>query len=203
MTPTSRAQRQASESEKADNRKKAKAAFLAKVSEPCPPRPMPQQPRTQLQPAERAAECAAAASATRANRAAAVALATAEALAAAKHAAADTQSDAAQSKADTTLPKTANNLVTFFLDTLEDWIRIQTRNNQMSTVPAAKKMKTSGGPPLYSSVDLSKLTICAKPVGSEIRHATVTYGGSNRFIFRLSDATSSFRVPFGVDDGSR
>ena len=73
----------------------------------------------------------------------------------------------------------------------------------MSTAPAAKKMKTSGGPPLYSRVDLSKLTICDKPVGSEIRHATVTYGGSDRFTFQLSDATSSLRVPFGVDDGSR
>ena len=65
---------------------------------------MPQKPRTHLQSAERAAERAAAASATasaaHANRAAAVALATTDALAAAKHATADTQSDAAQSKAD-------------------------------------------------------------------------------------------------------
>ena len=65
---------------------------------------MPQKPRTHLQSAERAAERAAAASATasaaHANRAAAVALATTDALAAAKHTTADTQSGAAQPKAD-------------------------------------------------------------------------------------------------------
>ena len=71
----------------------------------------------------------------------------------------------------------------------------------MSTLtPIAKKAKVSPVTPIFTDVDLSKLTIEATPLGSEIKHATVKYDGG-RLSFQLSDATSSLRVPFGIDDG--
>ena len=73
----------------------------------------------------------------------------------------------------------------------------------MSTTHIAKRLKTSAAPLLYSNVDLSRLSIGANPVGNEIKHATVTYNGSERLSFQLCGATDSLRAPFGVDDGSK
>ena len=72
-----------------------------------------------------------------------------------------------------------------------------------SDTPAAKKLKTTGTP-LYSDLDLSKLTFDSKPQGSnDINHASVKYDGT-RLAFQLADVNvSSLRVPFGVDDGSK
>ena len=44
------------------------------------------------------------------------------------------------------------------------------------------------------------LTIDGTPQGTEIKHATVKYGGE-RLTFQLSDAATSLRAPFGLDDG--
>ena len=47
-----------------------------------------------------------------------------------------------------------------------------------SDAPAAKKLKTTGTP-LYSDLDLSKLTFDSKPQGSnDINHASVKYDGT-------------------------
>ena len=70
----------------------------------------------------------------------------------------------------------------------------------MSTGPAAKKAKVTPATPIFTDLNLSKLTIEATPHDSEIKHATVKYDGE-RLSFQLSNATSSLRVPFGVDDG--
>jgi hypothetical protein len=72
-----------------------------------------------------------------------------------------------------------------------------------SHAPVAKKLKPTGTP-LYSELDLSKLTIDAKPQGSnEIQHASVKYDGL-RLAFQFEDVnTGSLRVPFGIDDGSK
>ena len=69
---------------------------------------------------------------------------------------------------------------------------------------AAKRQCKHTGPPLYSDLDLSKLTIDAKPLGSnEIQHASVKYDGM-RLAVQLEDVNSgSLRVPFGIDDGSK
>ena len=80
----------------------------------------------------------------------------------------------------------------------------------MSAAPAAKKLKTTavpasggGGTPLYSDLNLSKLTFDATPQGSEIKHASVKYDGQ-RLCFQIEDvSTGSLRAPFGVDDGSK
>ena len=73
-----------------------------------------------------------------------------------------------------------------------------------SHAPAAKKLKPTGTP-LYSELDLSKLTIDPKPQGSnnEIQHVSVKYDGL-RLAFQFEDInTGSLRVPFGIDDGSK
>ena len=68
---------------------------------------------------------------------------------------------------------------------------------------AAKKPKTTpAGTPIFSDLDLARLTIDGTPQGMEIKHATVKYGGE-RLVFQLSDAATSLRAPFGVDDGSK
>ena len=82
----------------------------------------------------------------------------------------------------------------------------------MSAAPAAKKLKTAagaapasggGGTPLYSVLDLSKLTFDATPQGTEIKYASVKYDGQ-RLAFQLEDvSTGSLRAPFGIDDGSK
>jgi hypothetical protein len=46
------------------------------------------------------------------------------------------------------------------------------------------------------------LSIDATPQGTEIKHATVRYGGG-RLTFQLSEAATSLRAPFGLDDGSK
>ena len=71
------------------------------------------------------------------------------------------------------------------------------------TSHASKKAKTTPkGTPLWSDIDLSKLTIDTTPQGAEIKHATVKYDGG-RPTFQLEAATGSLRCPFGVDDGSK
>ena len=71
-----------------------------------------------------------------------------------------------------------------------------------SDAPAAKKLKPTGTP-LYSGLDLSKLTFDAKPQGNEIQHASAKYDGL-RLTFQLEDVNAgSLRVPFGIDDGSK
>ena len=76
----------------------------------------------------------------------------------------------------------------------------------MSSDPSAsptKKIKTTqAGTPIFSDLDLARLTIDATPQGAEIKHATVKYGGE-RLAFQLSDAATSLRAPFGLDDGSK
>ena len=43
---------------------------------------------------------------------------------------------------------------------------------------AAKKPKTTpAGTPIFSDLDLARLTIGGTPQGTEIKHATVKYGG--------------------------
>jgi hypothetical protein len=72
-----------------------------------------------------------------------------------------------------------------------------------SDSPPTKKPKTTqAGTPVFSDLDLSQLSIDATPQGAEIKHATVKYGGG-RFTFQLSDAATSLRAPFGLDDGSK
>lgn len=71
-----------------------------------------------------------------------------------------------------------------------------------SDAPAAKKLKPTGTP-LYSDLDLAKLTFDAKLQGSEIQHASAKYDGL-RLAFQLEDVnTGSLRMPFGLDDGSK
>ena len=66
-----------------------------------------------------------------------------------------------------------------------------------------KKIKTApAGPPVFSDLDLDRMTIDATPQGAEIKHATVKYGGA-RLTFQLTDAANSLRAPFGLDDGSK
>ena len=66
-----------------------------------------------------------------------------------------------------------------------------------------KKIKTApAGPPIFSDLDLDRMTIDGTPQGAEIKHATVTYGGE-RLTFQLTDAANSLRAPFGLDDGSK
>lgn len=74
-----------------------------------------------------------------------------------------------------------------------------------SIAPAAKKLKPTparAGAPLYSDVNISKLTVDPIPQGQDIKHATVKYEG-DRLAFQLEAATGSLRTPFGVDDGSK
>ena len=70
--------------------------------------------------------------------------------------------------------------------------------------PTAKKQKTTNdeAPPLYKDVDPTQLVICAKPIGNDIKNATVTHEGK-RLTFQLTKADSSVRCPFGVNDGSK
>ena len=72
-----------------------------------------------------------------------------------------------------------------------------------SDAPATKKLKPTGTP-LYSDLDLSKLTFDSKVQGSnEIQHAGAKYDGV-RLAFQLEDVTTgSIRTPFGIDDGSK
>ena len=74
----------------------------------------------------------------------------------------------------------------------------------MSDSPAAKKPKTTPtGTPLYSDLELSKLTIDAIPQGAnETKFATVKYNEA-RLVFQLAGATEPMRAPFGIDDGSK
>ena len=66
-----------------------------------------------------------------------------------------------------------------------------------------KKIKTAPtGTPIFSDLDLARLTIDGTPQGAEIKHATVKYGGE-RLTFQLTDAANSLRAPFGLDDGSK
>ena len=66
-----------------------------------------------------------------------------------------------------------------------------------------KKIKTApAGTPIFSDLDLARLTIDATPQGAEIKHATVKYGGE-RLAFQLSNPETSLRAPFGLDDGSK
>ena len=56
-----------------------------------------------------------------------------------------------------------------------------------------KKIKTApAGTPVFSDLDLDRMTIDATPQGAEIKHATVKYGGE-RLIFQLSDAATSLQ----------
>ena len=72
-----------------------------------------------------------------------------------------------------------------------------------STSPPTKKIKMAqGGMPIFSDLNLSQLVIDATLQGSEIKHATVKYAGE-RLTFQLSEAATSLRAPFGVDDGSK
>ena len=77
------------------------------------------------------------------------------------------------------------------------------RKQMSSDAPATKKLKPTGTP-LYSDLDLSKLTFDAKPQGSsEIQHAGAKYDGL-RLAFQLADVNSgSLRAPFGIDDGAK
>ena len=69
--------------------------------------------------------------------------------------------------------------------------------------PTAKKPKTAPpGTPIFSDLDLARLTIDGTPQGAEIKHAMVKYGGE-RLAFQLTDAANSLRAPFGLDDGSK
>ena len=66
-----------------------------------------------------------------------------------------------------------------------------------------KKIKTApAGTPIFSDLDLARLTFDATPHGAEIKHATVKYGGE-RLAFQLSNRETSLRAPFGLDDGSK
>ena len=72
-----------------------------------------------------------------------------------------------------------------------------------SDSPPAKKIKTTqAGTPVFSDLDLSRLSIDATPQGAEIKHAAVKYDGG-RLTFQLTDAATSLRAPFGLDDGSK
>ena len=72
-----------------------------------------------------------------------------------------------------------------------------------SDSPPAKKPKTTqAGAPVFSDLDLSQLSIDATPQGAEIKHAAVKYDGG-RLTFQLTDASTSLRAPFGLDDGSK
>ena len=79
-----------------------------------------------------------------------------------------------------------------------------------SAAPATKKPKPAaapasggGGTPLYSDLDLSKLTFDATPQGEGTKYASVKYDGQ-RLCFQLEDvSTGSLRAPFGIDDGSK
>ena len=74
----------------------------------------------------------------------------------------------------------------------------------MSDTHAAKKPKTtSTGPPLYSELDLAKLTVDATLLGSnETRFATVKYDDA-RLVYQMAGVSEAMRVPFGLDDGSK
>ena len=67
-----------------------------------------------------------------------------------------------------------------------------------------KRAKTSSGAaPFFTDIDISKLTIGAKPMGTEMtKYATVEYE-DRRLSLQLVQATGSLRVPFPIDDGSR
>ena len=73
-----------------------------------------------------------------------------------------------------------------------------------SVAHPTKKIKTAqeAGTPIFSDLDLARLTIDGTPQGAEIKHATVKYGGE-RLTFQLTDAANSLRAPFGLDDGSK
>jgi len=69
--------------------------------------------------------------------------------------------------------------------------------------PAPKKVAVGAASPVYSDLDLTRLTFDAKPAGDgEIKHSTIKYDGG-RLGFQLSDSSSSLRAPFGIDDGSK
>ena len=74
----------------------------------------------------------------------------------------------------------------------------------MSGTHAAKKPKTtSTGPPLYSELDLTKLTVDATLLGSnETRFATVKYDEA-RLVYQMASVSEATRMPFGIDDGSK
>ena len=74
----------------------------------------------------------------------------------------------------------------------------------MSDIHAAKKPKTtSTGPPLYSELDLTKLTVDATLLGSnETRFATVKYKDT-RLVYQMASVSEATRMPFGIDDGSK
>ena len=74
----------------------------------------------------------------------------------------------------------------------------------MSDTHAAKKPKTtSTGPPLYSGLDLAKLTVDATLLGSnETRFATVKYDEA-RLVYQMASVSEATRMPFGIDDGSK
>lgn len=69
--------------------------------------------------------------------------------------------------------------------------------------PAPKKVPAGVASPVFSNIDISRLTIDAKPGGDgEVKHAFIKYGGE-RLGFQLSDPSSTLRAPFGIDDGSK
>lgn len=69
--------------------------------------------------------------------------------------------------------------------------------------PAPKKGPVGAASPVYSDLDLTRLTFDAKPAGDgEIKHSTIKIDGG-RLAFQLSDSSSSLRAPFGIDDGSK
>ena len=69
-------------------------------------------------------------------------------------------------------------------------------------LPAKKIKTTQAGTSVFSDLDLSQLSIDATPQGAEIKHAAVKYDGG-RLTFQLTDAATSLRAPFGLDDGSK
>ena len=69
--------------------------------------------------------------------------------------------------------------------------------------PSKKIKMAQAGTPIFSDLDLTQLCIDATPQGSaEIKYTAVKYGGV-RLTFQLSDAATSLRAPFGLDDGSK
>ena len=66
-----------------------------------------------------------------------------------------------------------------------------------SDAPAAKKLKPTGTP-LYSDLDLSKLTFDTKPQGSnDINHASVKYDGTRLTSSSLTSISARFVCPLG------
>ena len=74
----------------------------------------------------------------------------------------------------------------------------------MSDTHAAKKPKTTAGPPLYSQIDLARLAVDTKLQGSneKMQFATVQYKDA-RMVFQMAGVSEAMRVPFGIDDGSK